>query len=98
MDELEAQIHKKKIEMGLEIEVVDGSLQRIAEQLSEKEKLLKLAIDDESRNEIQKEIDELTGQKAEIELKLKPVVEDGDLEELTESIREHSEEVTVKVR
>ena len=98
VDELEAQIHKKKIEMGLEIEVVDGSLQRLTEQLAEKEKLLKLAIDDESRSQIQKEIDELTGQKAEIELKLKPVVEDGDLEELMESISEHSEEVTVRVR
>jgi hypothetical protein len=44
--------------------------------------LLKLAVDDESRKKIQSTIDELTRQKAVIELKLKPVVEDSDLEDL----------------
>ena len=96
--ELEAQIHKKKVELGLEVEVEDGSLQKLTEQIAEKEKLLKLAIDDESRSKIQKEINELIEQKNVIELKLKPVVDSDDLEDLKETISEHIKEVTVQVR
>ena len=98
VDELEAQIRKKRIELGLEVEVPEGSLQKITDDIAKQEKLLKLAVDDESRKKIQKEIDELTKQKAEIELKLKPVVESDDLEDLEETIAEHTKEVTVKVR
>lgn len=98
VDELEAQIRKKRIELGLEVEVPEGSLQKITDDIAKQEKLLKLAVDDESRKKIQKEIDELTKQKAEIELKLKPVVESDDLEDLEETISEHTKEVTVKVR
>jgi hypothetical protein len=68
--------------MGLEVEVLDGSLQKLNEDIAKSETLLKLAVDDESRKKIQSTIDELTRQKAVIELKLKPVVEDSDLEDL----------------
>ena len=97
VDELEAQIKKKRIEMGLEVEVLDGSLQKLNEDIAKQETLLKLAVDDESRKKIQSTIDELTRQKAVIELKLKPVVEDSDLEDLQESISEHLKETTVRV-
>ena len=96
--DLEAQIKKKKIELGLEVEVLEGSLQKLNDDIAKQEKQLKLAVDDESRRKIQDTIDELTKQKEGIELKLKPVVEDADLEELQEGISEHSKEVNVKVR
>ena len=94
--ELEAQIQKKKIEMGLEVEVQDGSLQKLNDEISKQEKLLKLAVDDESRKQIQNTIDELTRQKAEMELKIKPVVSTKDLEDLAQTIQEHTKEVSVK--
>lgn len=98
VDELEAQIRKKRIELGLEVEVPEGSLQKITDDIAKQEKLLKLAVDDESRSKIQKEINELIEQKNVIELKLKPVVDSDDLEDLKETISEHIKEVTVQVR
>lgn len=98
VDELEAQIKKKRIELGLEVEVPEGSLQKITDDIAKQEKLLKLAVDDESRSKIQKEINELIEQKNVIELKLKPVVDSDDLEDLKETISEHIKEVTVQVR
>lgn len=96
--ELEAQIQKKKVELGIEILVEDGSIQKLNDQLAQKEKLLKLAIDDESRQQIQREIDEILNQKAQIELKLKPVVEGDDIDKLKDRLSKHTEEITVKVR
>ena len=43
------------------MEVPDGSIKQIDELLAKKRAELQLAIDDESRERIQKEIDELTG-------------------------------------
>lgn len=96
--ELEAQIQNKKLELGIEILVEDGSIQKLNDQLAQKEKLLKLAIDDESRQQIQREIDEILNQKAQIELKLKPVVEGDDIDKLKDRLSKHTEEITVKVR
>ena len=61
----------------------DGSIAKIEELLSEKKKSLSMAIDDESRMKIQQEIEELTGQKNAIELRLTPVV---DLSGMNEAI------------
>ena len=49
MAALEAEIKSKKIELGLEVKVEDGSLQKLNQDIAEKEQLLKLAVDDDSR-------------------------------------------------
>lgn len=71
---LEKQIQQKKIELGLVVDIPEGSIKKIDEQIAQKTSELKLAIDDESRARIQREIDELVGQKEVIELRLKPVI------------------------
>ena len=99
MCSLEAKIKAKRIELGLavEVEAEEGSLQKLNQQISEKESLLALAIDDDSRAAIQKEIDELTEQKRIIELRLKPVIEEKDLAALQDEVANHQLEVQVKV-
>lgn len=91
---LEERIKKKKIELGLEPEIPEGSLAYINKQISNKQNDLNLAIDDDSRNRIQNEIDELTGQKRAIELKLKTVVDKSDIDDIDIQIKEHIETVS----
>ena len=95
--ELEAEIKSKKIELGLEVKVEDGSLQKLNQDIADKEQLLKLAVDDDSRAAIQKEIDKLTEQKRILELRLKPVLEDKDLAAIQDEVATHQLEVQVKV-
>ena len=93
-------LQKKKDDMELELRPVlpEGSLALIDREINDLEEKLNLAIDDESRKKIQKELDELTGKKEIIELKLKPVVEDKDIEDLVESIEEHKLEMTAVIK
>lgn len=91
---LEERIKKKKIELGLEPEIPEGSLAYINKQISNKQNDLNLAIDDDSRNRIQNEIDELIGQKRAIELKLKAVVDKSDIDDIDIQIKEHIETVS----
>ena len=96
--ELEDKIKKKKIELGLEVESPEGSIKKIDELIAKKRAELQLAIDDESRERIQKEIDELTGQKNTIELKLKPVIDEKDINGLVDDLGKHTEEVRIRTR
>lgn len=93
-------LQKKRDDMELELRPVlpEGSLALIDREINDLEEKLNLAIDDESRKKIQKELDELTGKKEIIELKLKPVVEDKDIEDLVESIEEHKLEMTAVIK
>lgn len=58
---------------------------------------MKLAIDDASREKVQREIDELIRQKENIELRLKPVITEGDLNALEDDLSEHNLEIVAKV-
>ena len=88
---------KEDIEFELRPELPEGSLAKINRDIQDQESLLELAVDDQSRKKIQDTIDKLTGQKEAIELKLKPVVEQKDLEALAESIQEHKIQVHANV-
>lgn len=90
VDELEAQIKSKKVELGLLVEADENSLKAIEEKISAKQSELKLAIDDESRYKIQQEINELTGKKEVIELKLKPVVSANDVDKFVSDIADYT--------
>ena len=83
---------KEAIELSLKVHPEEGSLQAIEDEITKRQKELKLAISDTSRDKIQKEIDELTGQKKAIELKLKPAIDDKSMEGLTDKITEHNKE------
>lgn len=82
---------KEAIELSLKVQPDAGSLQSLEESISKKQKELKLAVSDSSREQIQKEIDELTGQKQAIEILLKPAVDDKGIEGLKDKISQHSE-------
>lgn len=82
---------KEAIELSLKVQPDAGSLQSLEESISKKQKELKLAVSDSSREQIQKEIDELTGQKQAIEILLKPAIEDKGIEGLKDKISQHSE-------
>lgn len=82
---------KEAIELSLKVQPDAGSLQSLEDSISKKQKELKLAISDSSREQIQKEIDELTGQKQAIEILLKPAVDDKGIEGLKDKISQHSE-------
>lgn len=82
---------KEAIELSLKVKPDEGSLQAIEDAISQKQKELKFAIDDTSREKVQKQIDELVGEKKNIELKLKPVVDDKAIEGLEEKISEHKD-------
>lgn len=82
---------KEAIELSLKVQPDAGSLQSLEDSISKKQKELKLAISDSSREQIQKEIDELTGQKQAIEILLKPAIDDKGIEGLKEKISQHSE-------
>lgn len=82
---------KEAIELPLKVQPDAGSLQALEDSISKKQKELKLAVSDSSREQIQKEIDELTGQKQAIEILLKPAVDDKGIEGLKDKISQHSE-------
>ena len=82
---------KEAIELSLKVQPDAGSLQSLEDSISKKQKELKLAVSDSSREQIQKEIDELTGQKQAIEILLKPAIDDKGIEGLKEKISQHSE-------
>ena len=82
---------KEAIELSLKVQPDAGSLQALEDSVSKKQKELKLAVSDSSREQIQKEIDELTGQKQAIEILLKPAVDDKGIEGLKDKISQHSE-------
>lgn len=82
---------KEAIELSLKVQPDAGSLQSLEESISKKQKDLKLAVSDSSREQIQKEIDELTGQKQAIEILLKPAIDDKGIEGLKDKISQHSE-------
>lgn len=82
---------KDAIELSLKVQPDAGSLQALEDSISKKQKELKLAVSDSSREQIQKEIDELTGQKQAIEILLKPAIDDKGIEGLKDKISQHSE-------
>lgn len=82
---------KETIELSLKVQPDAGSLQSLEDSISKKQKELKLAVSDSSREQIQKEIDELTGQKQAIEILLKPAIDDKGIEGLKDKISQHSE-------
>ena len=82
---------KEAIELSLKVQPDAGSLQSLEESISKKQKELKLAVSDSSREQIQKEIDDLTGQKQAIEILLKPAIDDKGIEGLKDKISQHSE-------
>lgn len=82
---------KEAIELSLKVQPDAGSLQSLEDSISKKQKELKLAVSDSSRVQIQKEIDELTGQKQAIEILLKPAIDDKGIEGLKDKISQHSE-------
>lgn len=82
---------KEAIELSLKVQPDAGSLQSLEDSISKKQKELKLAVSDSSREQIQKEIDELTGQKQAIEILLKPAIDDKGIEGLMDKISQHSE-------
>lgn len=85
---------KEAIEVSLKPKADEGSLQALDDAISKKQRELKLAVSDSTRNEIQKEIDSLTEQKRQIEVKIKPVVDDSTIEGLSERLDEHSKKVS----
>lgn len=91
VDKLETQIKQKKMELGLIPVLPEGSVAKIDEEISKKQRELNLAVDDASRKKIQDEIDVLTGKKEAIQLYLKPVVEKDDIDDITKTISEHLE-------
>lgn len=82
---------KEAIELSLKVQPDAGSIQSLEDSMSKKQKELKLAVSDSSREQIQKEIDELTGQKQAIEILLKPAIDDKGIEGLKDKISQHSE-------
>lgn len=82
---------KEAIELSLKVQPDAGSLQSLEDSISKKQKELKLAVSDSSREQIQKEIDELTGQKQAIEILPKPAIDDKGIEGLKDKISQHSE-------
>lgn len=82
---------KEAIELSLTVQPDAGSLQALEDSISKKQKELKLAVSDSSREQIQKEIDELTGQKQAIEILLKAAIDDKGIEGLKDKISQHSE-------
>ena len=96
---LNDKIKDEKLKLGIEVPVeeLEGSIAILDKEISEKKKQLNLVVSDESRAEIQKEIDNLTGQKEAIELKLKPVVQEKDIKKLQDEINEHQTEVKTNV-
>lgn len=82
---------KEAIELSFKVQPDAGSLQALEDSISKKQKELKLAVSDSSREQIQKEIDELIGQKQAIEILLKPAIDDKGIEGLKDKISQHSE-------
>ena len=90
--ELETEIKNKKILMGIEPEIPDGSLKKIDDELSKLQAELNLAISDESRTKIQEEIDKLSGKRREIELKFKAVVDKKSVDDVKKYIEDQKSE------
>ena len=91
VNKIEERINKKKIELGLEPEIPEGSIKDLEDKINEKKHSLNLAIDDKTRRDIQKDIDDLLKKKNNIEIGLKPtisgfVLKDGELADIGDKI------------
>ncbi len=87
---------KQNIELSLKIKPDENSIQALEEHISLKQKELKVAVSDESRISIQKEIDTLTEKKRIMEIKVKPLVDDKTIEGVNDKIKEHNQKVSEK--
>ena len=83
---LEKAIKEKRIALGLDPVIDERSLKGIEDKISEKENELKLAVDDESRYKIQREIDALTREKKDIEFRF--TVDEEELKRVGETVGE----------
>ena len=88
--ELEEYISKKRIKLGLDPYIDENSLQGIRDKISEKEAELNLAIDDQSRLKVQREIDDLKNQQNVIELKLSVNATDVDVKNVRQDMNYHN--------
>lgn len=88
---------KKAIELSLKPKLPEGSLDELNDKIKQKQVELSAAVDNESRKRIQKELDDLTKQKRDIEFILKPVVQKKDLDKLEEQISEHKISVNTNI-
>ena len=88
---------KKAIELSLKPKLPEGSLDELNDKIKQKQVELSAAVDNESRQRIQKELDDLTKQKRDIEFILKPVVQKKDLDKLEEQISEHKISVNTDI-
>lgn len=87
---------KEAIELSLKPKADEGSLQALEDAISQKQRDLNLAVSDSARNEIQQELDSLIESKRQIELKIKPVVDDSTMEGLSEKLEEYNKKVSQK--
>jgi hypothetical protein len=88
--ELEEYISKKRIKLGLDPYVDENSLQGIRDRISEKEAELNLAIDDQSRLKVQRELDALKDKQYVIELKLSVNATEADVNKMKQTKKDHS--------
>lgn len=88
---------KRAIELSLKPKLPEGSLDELNDKIKQKQVELNAAVNNESRQKIQKELDDLTKQKRDIEFILKPVVQKKDLDKLEEQISEHKNSVSTNI-
>lgn len=87
----------RKNAIEFEIKYPAGSLARLDKEISDKQAEYKLAIDNESRLKIQKELDLLAEKKRNIELLVQPVVNGDTLTELEKKIADRQVDVQVRL-
>ena len=87
---------KQAIELSLKAKPDENSLQALDDAITSKQKELKLAVSDESRRNIQKELDDLTEKKRVMEIAIKPQVDDKTIEAINDKLSEHNQKVSVK--
>lgn len=94
--EIDELTHRKN-EIEFDFKYPEGSIARLDAAISNKQAEYKVAIDDESRNRIRKELEALEQERRQIDLQVRPIVDKDTITDFERELEKHDTEMHVKV-
>jgi hypothetical protein len=96
VDDLKKEISEKKIALGLEPYVPEGSLEDLDRKINDLEAKYKLAVPDSERRKIQVELNKLTNERRKIEFETDIIIDDDALNIIIGNLENEEHEIRLK--
>jgi len=96
VDDLKKEISDKKIALGLEPYVPEGSLEDLDRKINDLEAKYKLAVPDSERRKIQVELNKLTNERRKIEFETDIIIDDDELNRIIDDLQNEEHEIRLQ--